>query len=147
MDSDLLANLVRIWREARANRLQFLTDLHSAEEDAAYLSRVVLPKNQVWIAEVDEAVVGYIAFENRWVNQLHVAPPFQGRGLGSQLLAIAKRCNRTLQLWGFEVNLPAIRFYEHQGFRTIERTAGASNEAKRPDRRMQWDEKQMKRSR
>src|SRR5258705_5426601 len=63
---DLLENLVRVWREARANRLQFLTDLHTADEDAAYLSRAVLPENQVWIAEVDAAIAGFIAFTNGW---------------------------------------------------------------------------------
>jgi ribosomal protein S18 acetylase RimI-like enzyme len=43
-----------------------------------------------------------------------------------------------LQLWVFAVNSPAIRFYVRRGFRVVERTDGASNEAKQPDARMEW---------
>ena len=138
-ESDLVVTLVRLWREARASHLQFLTDLHSADEDRAYLSGVVMPANEVWVAEIETQVAGFLAFHDGWVNHLYVAPAFQGRGVGSELLAIARRENRTLQLWAFEANAPAIRFYERRGFRVVERTDGATNEAKRPDVRMQWD--------
>jgi putative acetyltransferase len=138
-DSERIVTLVRIWREARAECLQFLTDLHDADEDRVYLAEVVLPANDVWAAEVENVVAGFIAFGNGWVNQLYVAPQFQGQGVGSELLAMAQRSSPTLQLWAFEVNQPAIRFYERRGFRVVQRTDGSSNEAKRPDVRMQWD--------
>jgi putative acetyltransferase len=137
-DSEIIADLVRIWREARKERLQFLSDLHSADEDCAYLCRAVLPENEVWVAEVDERIAAFIAFGHEWVQQLYVAPVFQGRGVGTELLKIAMGCNSTLKLWVFEANLPAIQFYERRGFRVVERTDGAGNEAKRPDLRMQW---------
>jgi GNAT superfamily N-acetyltransferase len=137
--SEIVAELVRAWRAARAERLQFLTDLHSADEDRAYLCGTVLPANEVHVAKVGREVAGFIAFGQGWVNQLYVAPLFQGRGIGTQLLTTAMRRHPTLQLWVFEVNLPAIHFYQRRGFRVVERTDGASNEAKRPDLRMQWD--------
>src|SRR4051812_7156837 len=138
-ESDLIAMLVRLWRAAREEHLRFLSDLHDAGEDRAYLSGVVLPANDVWVAEAGTEVAGFIAFRDGWVNHLYVAPRFQGRGVGSELLAIARRENQTLQLWAFEANEPAIRFYENREFRVAERTDGTSNEAKRPDVRMQWD--------
>lgn len=137
-DSEVVAELVRVWREAREDHLRFLSDLHDADEDRVYLSGTVLPGNQVWIAEADGCVAGFIAFGQGWVNQLYVAPAFQGRGIGTELLTVAMRCNETLQLWAFEVNVPAIQFYERRGFRIVERTDGAANEAKRPDVRMEW---------
>jgi GNAT superfamily N-acetyltransferase len=54
------------------------------------------------------------------VNQLYVAPPFQGKGIGTELLGIAKQCSPTLQLWVFEVNRPAIAFYQRREFRAVE---------------------------
>src|SRR4051812_29217927 len=138
-DSDLIAQLVRVWRDAREARLRFLSDLHTAAEDRRYLSGSVLRANEVWVAQICGRVAGFIAFGHGWVNQLYVAPSFQGRGVGTELLAIAMRQNRSLQLWAFEVNESAIRFYERRGFRVIERTDGAANEAKQPDVRMQWD--------
>src|SRR5687767_9385647 len=138
-DSEVVAELVRVWREAREDHLRFLSDLHDADEDRVYLSGKALPENQVWVAEANGCIVGFIAFGDGWVNHLYVAPAFQGRGIGTELLAVAMRCNGSLQLWVFEVNVPAIGFYERRGFRAVERTDGAANEAKRPDVRMEWN--------
>jgi GNAT superfamily N-acetyltransferase len=138
-DSAIIGELVRVWRDAREARLRFLSDLHDADEDRAYLSGVVLPANEVWVATADGATAGFIAFAPGWVNHLYVAPAFQGRGVGTALLAIATLRNERLQLWAFEVNGPAIRFYVRRGFRVAERTDGASNEARRPDVRLEWE--------
>ena len=135
----LIENLVRVFVEASRTRLQFLIDLHDADDDRAFFAKVVLPRNEVCLAESDGAVAGFIAFAPGWVNHLYVAPPFQRRGVGAKLLDLAKRHNDSLQLWVFETNEPAIRFYERHGFRVLERTDGAGNEAKQPDVRMRWD--------
>jgi putative acetyltransferase len=134
-----LAGLVRVFREARQERLRFLLDLHDANEDREFFSNTLLRQNEVWVADVDERIVGFIAFAEGWVNQLYVACEFQRRGIGSALLEIPKQTSPSLQLWVFEINLPAIRFYERHGFLIVERTNGASNEARRPDLRMRWE--------
>src|SRR3954463_6213325 len=90
-DSEIIARLAQVFREASCERLRFLINLHSIEEDRAFLSRVVLPQDQVWVAEVDRSVAGFIAMGEGWVNQLYIAPPFQRRGLGTKLLEIAKQ--------------------------------------------------------
>ena len=138
-DPRLIENLVRVFIDARRARLQFLIDLHDADDDRAFFANVVLPQNEVWLAESDGVVAGFIAFAPGWVNHLYVAPPFQRRGAGAKLLDLAKRRNDSLQLWAFEANDPAIRFYERHGFRVVARTDGAGNEAKQPDVRMRWD--------
>lgn len=138
-ESRTIGTLVRLWREARRDRLQFLLDLHGEAEDREYLTDVVLPTNQVWIAEVDGTVAGFITFADGWLNQLYVAPQFQRQGIGSDLLKVATQSQGTLQLWVFESNVPAIQFYERAGFGVVERTDGAANEAKMPDIRMQWN--------
>jgi ribosomal protein S18 acetylase RimI-like enzyme len=43
-----------------------------------------------------------------------------------------------LQLWTFQANEPAQRFYERHGFVDAERTDGAGNEERAPDIRYQW---------
>jgi putative acetyltransferase len=136
---EFIAELVLIFRDARRERLQFLLDLHDAAEDAEYFRRVILRENEVWVGEVDGVLAGFIAFADGWVNQLYVAPGLQARGLGTELLDAAKRSHSSLQLWAFETNERAIRFYERRGFRVIDRTDGAGNEAKRPDVMMRWE--------
>ena len=135
----LLESIVRVWRDARRRRLQFLLDLHDADEDGDYIARVLLPANEIWVAESDDGLVGFIAFAPGWVNQLYVAPKHQGRGVGTALLALAQRGNATLHLWAFKVNVEAIEFYRRRGFRVVEETDGAGNEAKQPDVKMRWD--------
>ena len=136
---ELIERLVWVFREAREDRLQFLLDLHGPDEDREYFGHVIFAENQVWVAEIGGAVAGFIAFTKEWLNHLYVASEFQGLGVGSKLLAIAKGLNPSLQLWVFQVNLPAIRFYRRRGFRVVERTDGSGNEAKKPDLRMRWD--------
>ena len=58
-----------------------------------------------------------------------VAPEWTGNGLGSRLIEVAKRRRPGgLQLWTFQSNLGAQRFYERHGFSDAERTDGSGNE-------------------
>ena len=84
------------------------------------------------------ALTGIIAFRNGWIDQLYVLPEVQGRGVGNELLQVAKRAFDCLQLWTFQRNLRARRFYEARGFAFVEETDGARNEEKEPDARYLW---------
>src|SRR3954464_1878169 len=65
----------------------------------------------------------------RWVDQLYVAPAMTGRGIGAQLLSVAKRERPgELRLWTFASNTAAPRFYERHGFVEMDRTDGQDNE-------------------
>jgi GNAT superfamily N-acetyltransferase len=79
-----------------------------------------------------------IAFHDDWIEQLYVLPEAQGRGLGSELLDVAKQASARLQLWTFQRNAPARRFYEARGFALVEQTDGARNEENEPDARYLW---------
>jgi len=43
-----------------------------------------------------------------------------------------------LQLWTFQRNTAAIAFYEKNGFRTVRKTDGATNEEREPDILFEW---------
>ena len=137
-DSELVREIARVFCSAREERLRFLLDLHDINEDCRFLSKVVLRDNSVWVAEVEGKVSGFIAFDKGWVNHLYIDPPMQRQGLGHALLDIPKQSNDALQLWVFEINAPAISFYEREGFREVKRTDGAGNDAKKPDVLMEW---------
>ena len=114
-------------------------DPHSAEETYRWKRDVVLPRETVWVAEVDGRVLGYASAGDGFLNNLYVLPDCQGRGIGGALLAEVKRqLTGGVRLWTFEPNVGAIRFYERHGFETIERTDGQANEEKVADRLMAW---------
>lgn len=94
---------------------------------------------EVWVAEGGGALVAVLVLRDTWLEQLYVAPGHTGRGVGSALLGVAKSGRPFLQLWAFQSNVGARRFYERHGFVAVETTEG-DNEEGEPDVRYQWRE-------
>jgi GNAT superfamily N-acetyltransferase len=118
--------------------LAFLPELHTAQDDLRFFSERFLPANEVWVAEAQGQVVGYVGFDTDWINHLYVLPEFQGQEIGPQLLAKALSDGRSRRLWTFQQNTRARRFYEARGFVLIDLTDGAGNEEKTPDALYEW---------
>ena len=126
-----------IHREAFDERLPWLAGLHTPADDRAFFRNHVFSQCEVWGA-IDEEIGGFIAFREGWVDQLYVLPHWQRRGLGSALLRIAKATSSSLQLWTFQRNAPARRFYEMRGFVAVKETDGNDNEEREPDVLYRW---------
>jgi hypothetical protein len=60
-------------------------------------------------------------------------------GIGDRLIELVRQRQPSgLQLWTFQVNAAARRFYERHGFVAVEWTEGAANEEGEPDVRYVW---------
>ena len=127
-----------VHRTAFDQALPWLIGLHTPEEDRWFYRERVFTGCQVHGAFEGGALVAIIAFRTDWIDQLYVLPEVQGRGVGSELLRVAKRAFDCLQLWTFQRNLSARRFYEARGFALVEETDGSRNEEKEPDARYLW---------
>ncbi len=112
-----------MWRESMEQALG-IKDKHPLEDQLNYLETVVVPNNQVFLA-IDEAakkVVGFMALTDTELNQLYLHINYQGQGLGTRFLEMAKQLSpQKLQLYTFAVNEKAQRFYERHGFQIIGR--------------------------
>lgn len=78
---------------------------------------------EVWIAENDAAVVGFISLwlQDNFIHNLFVHPEWQKQGVGSALLKKAEeRLPRTIELKIAMDGLNACQFYEKKGFVCIE---------------------------
>jgi ribosomal protein S18 acetylase RimI-like enzyme len=98
----------------------------------------VFPACQLWGRFEASGMVAMIAFRECWIDQLYVLPAAQRRGYGSELLQVAQGAFDRLQLWTFQRNVAARRFYEAQGFVLVRETDGAGNEEKEPDLLYAW---------
>ena len=127
-----------VHRAAFDHALPWLTGLHTPDEDRWFYRERVFTECHVHGAFEGGALAAIIAFRSDWIDQLYVLPEVQGRGVGSELLQVAKRACERLQLWTFQRNLSARRFYEARGFALVEETDGANNEEKEPDARYLW---------
>lgn len=104
---------------------------------------------EYWVSVVGGAARTYLAFdgdeaiavmvlEDDWVDHLYVVPGRTSAGVGTMLLNMAKEQSPGgLQLWAFQSNTGARRFYERHGFVEVEFTDGENME-KAPDVRCQW---------
>ena len=128
----------QVHRIAFDQAMLWLVGLHTPEEDRWFYREHVFKTCRVWGRFDQDALSGLIAFRDGWVEQLYVLPAAQSRGVGTELLDVAKRACERLELWTFQCNERARRFYEARGFALVEQTDGARNEEKEPDARYVW---------
>ena len=86
----------------------------------------------------DRRLVGHVAYKPGWIEHFYVDPERHSRGIGTLLLARVKEVLPEIQLWTFQANAGARRFYERHGFEPVELTDGAGNEEGEPDVRYRW---------
>ena len=129
-----------VWLRARKAAAPLVPlPVHPDEEVLAHFATRVAPRADVHVAVEDGRVVAVLALQDGWVEHLYVLPERTGTGVGSRLLQLAKDRNpEGLQLWAFQSNEPALRFYAERGFVEVERTDGAGNLERAPDVRMAW---------
>lgn len=128
----------RVHRLAFDQAMPWLIGLHTPEQDRWFYRVHVFKTCLVWGRFDGDELSGVIAFRDGWVEQLYVRPAAHGRGIGTELLDVAKGACDWLELWTFQRNTPARRFYEARGFALVEQTDGARNEEREPDARYLW---------
>lgn len=137
LDLAEMAQASRIHRASFDDRLPWLKGLHTPQEDQWFYENCIFPQCEVWAAFALE-MAGIIAFKTGWIEQLYILPEFQGRGIGSALLKQAQQTFPHLQLWTFQRNIQAQKFYGKHGFMAIDQTDGRDNEEKEPDILFEW---------
>jgi ribosomal protein S18 acetylase RimI-like enzyme len=121
----------------RASIPQIPPPTHGDDDVRDWFEHVVFPSFEVWVFESAGEMVALMILSEEWIEQLHVHPDWTGRGLGSRLVDLAKQRRPSLDLWTFESNDGAKRFYERHGFVGVACTDG-DNEEGAPDVRYHW---------
>lgn len=127
-----------VLRRSFDDQYPWLAGLHTPEEDRTFFREILFPSCQIWGA-IAKGLIGIIAFQPDKVEQLYVLPNCQGQGAGGALLAVAMSQSNQLDLWTFQRNSRARRFYEMKGFVAIRETDGRDNEESEPDVLYRWE--------
>jgi ribosomal protein S18 acetylase RimI-like enzyme len=131
--------IAEIHLSSRRHGLPYLPEVHTEAETHAWVAEVMLPQQEVWVAESEGQVTGYAALHEGWLEHLYIAPQHQGRGVGRALLDLAMSRNPGgLQLYAFQRNDRARQFYEARGFVAEWFGDGSENEEGEPDVRYRW---------
>lgn len=129
---------VEVWRDSKEKALG-VKDMHDFADHLNFLKTVLVKENRVFLAIDEDAhkAIGILAVKGNELNQLYIHNDYQGLGIGSRLLEIAKDLSGGwLRLFTFEVNKGAQEFYEKHGFKIIGR--GFENEENLPDILYEW---------
>jgi ribosomal protein S18 acetylase RimI-like enzyme len=139
-DADSASGLYVRARWAAAESGSIPPPVHSDDEVYEWIRHVVIPRLACWLAQsAGGEVAGILVLRGECIDQLYVDPNLTGRGIGVQLLDLAKRERpHGLRLWTFVSNDGAQRFYERHGFTEVERTDGTHNEERAPDIQYVW---------
>ncbi|WP_108650391.1 GNAT family N-acetyltransferase [Dongshaea marina] len=107
--------LLEVWLLSSLQACDFISAsfwwLHQEEAQKRYLHCA-----EIWVAEEQQEVVGFMALVGDYLVALFVRPNEQGRGVGKQMLEKAKGLRSRLVLRIFADNDVAVRFCQHQGF-------------------------------
>jgi GNAT superfamily N-acetyltransferase len=131
--------VAEVYIASRRGAAAYMPTIHTDDDIRRWITAVMMPALEVWIAEAGGRVLGFLALDGETLDQLFVAPPVQRRGVGDRLLAKAKELRpHRLQLYTFQKNAPARSFYEARGFVAIDFNSGERNEEREPDVLYQW---------
>ncbi len=125
------------WAARHANVATIPLLVHPLDNVRRWVQEQLLDRHDVWVGEVGGEVVGFMALGRPdWIEHLYLRPDGYGQGLGSRFVDLAKReLTGQIQLWTFQSNLGARRFYRRHGFVEVEFTDG-DNEEGAPDVRL-----------
>ena len=139
-DADL-ERVVEVWERSRRDAQPWLDErmAYTHEDSLRHFREVIAREYQVWVAQEDgDAPVALLAVADSVVGYLYVDPTAQGRGVGSALLARAKRLfPMGLSLDTHQRNARARAFYLRRGFRPVGFGVSPAPESE-PDVRYAW---------
>ncbi len=109
------------------------------DEDRPRLGGLIVRRHEVWISEDAGRITGFSGLGAAMLDHLYVDPETQNRGIGTALLDHAKSQRPAgFQLWVFQENDGARRFYERHGCSLVKLTDGSLNMEKEPDALYEW---------
>ncbi len=128
-----------LYLASRGDALPGLHKAHTDDEVRDWIARVLLPHAAVWIAKRDDAMLGFIALHDAWVEQLYLLRGCYRPGIGTALLEIAKHHSpNELRLFCFQRNSRVRAFYEANGFTAVRFSDASDNEEREPDIEYVW---------
>ncbi len=131
--------IAEVFLASRQDALPYLPTLHSDEETRRWIPEIVMQRSEVWVAELDGKIVGFLSVAGEHLDHLYVRPGYYRQGIGDRLLVKAKAMSpQRLRLFTFQRNERARAFYEARGFVLIDFNDGSRNEEGEPDVLYEW---------
>jgi putative acetyltransferase len=132
-----LEGMLDVWYQASLVAHSFFSE-EFFKQERRNIRDIYLDRSETWVYEDEGRIVGFMSMAGNEVGAIFIYPDFQGRGIGRELMDMAKSLHDTLELEVFKENLKARGFYEHYGFVTFKEYV--PEEFGRPMLRMRLEE-------
>jgi ribosomal protein S18 acetylase RimI-like enzyme len=116
------AEVVEVWHRSGIAAYPFLPtwQAFTLEQARGVFEHVIRRDCTIWVATLDERVVGYLAMKGSYIDRLYVDPREWRKGWGTRLVELAKRLSPGgLELHTHQQNLGARALYERHGFTAV----------------------------
>jgi ribosomal protein S18 acetylase RimI-like enzyme len=134
------AAVVALWHITKREAYPYLPleQKRTLEEDSALFAQTILRTCDIWVAEDECQIVGFLAIRGSYIDRLYVLPRVQRSGVGVALLRHAMQLSPNgLELHTHQKNLTARSFYEKYGFAAINFGVSPPPESE-PDVEYRW---------
>lgn len=115
--------LLKIWESSVRATHDFLSEDDIQFYKSKMLSDFFPAVSLQCAKDNQEKITGFIGLSEGNIEMLFIAPEHRGQGIGSMLLNDAITHHQASKVDVNEQNTQAIIFYEHMGFKTINRSA------------------------
>jgi ribosomal protein S18 acetylase RimI-like enzyme len=132
--------VVELWHATKMDAYPYLPleQARTLEEDSEFFHRKLVPSWDIWVAEREGRVVGFLAIKGSYIDRLYVLPNVQRLGIGSMLIRHAMKLSPSgLQLHTHQKNRVARSFYETHGFLAVKFGTSPAPESE-PDVEYHW---------
>ena len=122
MDGAEREGVVQLWHTTKRAAYPYLEleQRYTLEQNRRFFRERIAPRCDVWVAEQERALVGFLAICGSYIDRLYVHPERQRKGIGTALIERAKELSpRGLELHTHQKNVQACAFYEAHGFRAV----------------------------
>lgn len=119
MKDEDIETVIEVWHTAGRTAYTYIETWQrfTLDEARSVFRQYIAPVCEVWVAETDDGVVGYLALQGSYIDRLYVSPRHQRSGIGTALLTHAMEQSPTgLELHTHQKNVQARAFYEKHGF-------------------------------
>lgn len=117
MESKDLPAVMHIWLTSNCQAHSFIPKSYW-EENFKGVARI-MPKSEVYVAEENGEIAGFIGMGAHIVEGLFVAEQYRSKGIGKQLLDFVKADRPRLLLRVYKDNIGAVSFYLREGFHVL----------------------------
>ncbi len=140
MKSDEVETVAAIWHASGQQVYTFIDSwkTFTLEQACTAFRESIAVRCEVWVAEISDDIVGYMALNGSYLDRLYVSPDHQRQGVGTALLRHAmKHCDDGLELHTHQKNKPACTFYAKHEFVPVRYGVSPPPESE-PDVEFHW---------